>query len=451
MFDAISSAKSDEYFVEWLINPVNTTVFAAIAKLATDLESGIDADFDLSLFDTIAPGPTSRVKPPTAVHSVTRIDNAIPPVGPAAPTESEIADLTRVCAVGVTPENVAELFFTHCRLPRCFAHVICAREQFTPDAFQSFWKSLMLGRDPNERFFKLIVGAQDRNFIFPSELDVFTRALVENHPSLDFLHQEGPFQEKFIEFVIARAFFVMDPELRGTVGLRQFRRVDLAGIFTRAEAMDDVNTAQHIFNYQHFYVTYCKFWDLDSDSDGFISKDDLFKFNESAISPPIVNRYMVAPFFPRTDSRRDKVDFCSFSYFLLCTEDKTSPTAIRFWFRLCDLDDDGVLSVKEIEELYDVQFERLRITGNETIAFPDILRQLLDMVKPENPSFVSLNDLLRSKTADVFFSTLFDLQKFLIREYQFPTVNPSFDERTKDLTPWELYVLVEYDRLVNEG
>jgi serine/threonine-protein phosphatase 2A regulatory subunit B'' len=297
----------------------------------------------------------------------------------------------------------------------------------------------------------LAVGRHDRGYIVPGDLDVFARAIVVTHPSLAFLQAEGPFQERFIEFVITRAFFVMDPELRGTVTLRQFRQVDLAGMFARAEAIDDVNSDHGIFNYQHFYVTYCKFWDLDGDSDGYVSKNDLLKFNESAISPKIIERFMAAPFFPRAGTWRDNVGFRGFSYFMICTEDKSSPTAVRFWFRLCDLDDDGLLSIREIEELYEVQHERMRITGNETIPFGDILRQLIDMVKPAQPGFVSLKDLMRSKMADMFFSTLFDLQKFLLREYQMPSMNPALDERTKHLTPWELFVMIEYDRLITEG
>ena len=214
--------------------------------------------------------------------------------------------------------------------------------------------------------------------------------------------------------------------------------------------MSDVNDSHHIFNYQHFYVAFCKFWDLDGDSDGLISKDDLMKFNDSAISPIIIERFFQSSFFPRSSNRKQTLDFTAFAYFLMSSEDKTNLTSINFWYKLCDLDDDGVLSMKEVEELYDMQFERMRITGNETIPFEDIIRQLMDMIHPADASMVTISDLVKSKLADVFYNTLFDLQKFLVREYQF-TVNPDLDDVTKHLSPWELYVLIEYDQLVSEG
>jgi hypothetical protein len=55
-------------------------------------------------------------------------------------------------------------------------------------------------------------------------------------------------------------------------------------------------------------------------------------------------------------------------------------------FKLCDLDDDGVICIKEIELLNEVRFERMRITGNKTIPFSDISRQFKDMVRPGDRS-----------------------------------------------------------------
>ena len=43
---------------------------------------------------------------------------------------------------------------------------------------------------------------------------------------------------------------------------------------------DDINQVVDFFSYEHFYVIYCKFWELDKDHDLFISKDDLAKHND---------------------------------------------------------------------------------------------------------------------------------------------------------------------------
>ncbi len=50
-----------------------------------------------------------------------------------------------------------------------------------------------------------------------------------------------------------------------------------AQTFDRLEQEEDINRIHDYFSYEHFYVIYCKFWELDADHDLFISRDDLAK------------------------------------------------------------------------------------------------------------------------------------------------------------------------------
>jgi serine/threonine-protein phosphatase 2A regulatory subunit B'' len=292
--------------------------------------------------------------------------------------------------------------------------------------------------------------APPRLTIEPQDLVPYVRSIAGQHHSLHFLQDEPVFFARYVEFTATRLFFILDPELRGTAGIRQFRRVDLAGKVFALAHMADVNEPTSLFNYQHFYVTFCKFWDLDHDGDGFFGKDDLLKYNDGTLSPIICDRFMDFRLAPRSFSGASLIDFRSFAYLLISSEDKTSPTAINFWFRLCDLDDDGVLSLHEIGELYAVQFERQGITGNERIPFTDVTKQLIDAVNPADPAAVTLADLVASKQTPLFFNTLVDLQKFLIQEYQSPQFDQEIEELQRKLTPWEFYVLAEYESLINE-
>jgi serine/threonine-protein phosphatase 2A regulatory subunit B'' len=43
------------------------------------------------------------------------------------------------------------------------------------------------------------------------------------------------------------------------------------------EETDDINTITDYFSYEHFYVIYCKFWELDKDHDLVIDKIDMEK------------------------------------------------------------------------------------------------------------------------------------------------------------------------------
>lgn len=43
-------------------------------------------------------------------------------------------------------------------------------------------------------------------------------------------------------------------------------------------------------SYEHFYVVYCKFWELDSDHDFSLEKNDLARYNNCALTYQIVER-----------------------------------------------------------------------------------------------------------------------------------------------------------------
>lgn len=44
------------------------------------------------------------------------------------------------------------------------------------------------------------------------------------------------------------------------------------------------------FSYEHFYVIYCKFWELDTDHDFFIDSNDLAHYSQGALSYQIIER-----------------------------------------------------------------------------------------------------------------------------------------------------------------
>lgn len=51
-------------------------------------------------------------------------------------------------------------------------------------------------------------------------------------------------------------------------------------IVARLEEEDDINQIKDFFSYEHFYVIYCKFWELDKDHDLFIDKNDLSRHSD---------------------------------------------------------------------------------------------------------------------------------------------------------------------------
>ena len=53
----------------------------------------------------------------------------------------------------------------------------------------------------------------------------------------------------------------------------------------------DINRVVDYFSYEHFYVLYCKFYELDVDKDSKLTRNDLLKYQEHSLSDAIVDRY----------------------------------------------------------------------------------------------------------------------------------------------------------------
>lgn len=66
----------------------------------------------------------------------------------------------------------------------------------------------------------------------------------------------------------------------GKISIPELRRSNLLNVIQLLEEEEDINQITQFFSYEHFYVIYCKFWELDRDHDLFIDKHDLTRHND---------------------------------------------------------------------------------------------------------------------------------------------------------------------------
>jgi serine/threonine-protein phosphatase 2A regulatory subunit B'' len=92
------------------------------------------------------------------------------------------------------------------------------------------------------------------------------------------------------ETVIYRIFFYVNKAGNGQLQLREIKRSNLIASLQQVDEEEDINKVLRYFSYEHFYVIYCKFWELDSDHDFLIDKDDLLRYGNHALTYRIVER-----------------------------------------------------------------------------------------------------------------------------------------------------------------
>lgn len=130
-------------------------------------------------------------------------------------------------------------------------------------------------------------------------------------------------------------------------------------------------------------MLYCRFWELDTDHDFFIDKDDFSRYEGHALSRKAVDRIFEQ--IPRKfkSTVKDKMNYEDFVWFMLSEEDKTTIRSIQYWFKVIDLDDNRIITPHEMEYFYEEQVHRLEYLNHEPIMFVDLLCQMNDLIKPK--------------------------------------------------------------------
>lgn len=326
------------------------------------------------------------------------------------------------------------------------------RDFISEQEFDEFYKSVCAGRSKESRLFSVLrEEGSDRDYLIPSDFKPLLRALLMCHQGLAFLHATPEFQQRYSETVIERIYFGCTRQHNGRLTLQDIKRSRLLETLLKVDEEEDINKERKFFSYEHFYVLYCRFWELDSNHDLQIDREDLMRYGSHSLTSRIVERIFGGYARP-LDSPENPgfMSYTDFIWFCLSEEDKTSDTAIDYWFRCVDRDGDGLITMYDMEFFYKEQLHRMECFGHEPVQIKDILCQLLDMIKPNvKPPVIRRKDLKRCRLAGNFFNVLFNLNKFFAIEARDP-LQIRQEHATPELTDWDRFAALEYLRLSAE-
>ncbi|XP_059536492.1 serine/threonine-protein phosphatase 2A regulatory subunit B'' subunit beta isoform X4 [Myotis daubentonii] len=317
--------------------------------------------------------------------------------------------------------------------------------------FVAMWRKILQNcHDEATRFVHLLM-SPGCNYLVQEDFVPFLQDVVNTHPGLAFLKAASEFHSRYITTVIQRIFYTVNRSWSGRITCAELRRSSFLQNVALLEEEADINQLTEFFSYEHFYVIYCKFWELDTDHDLLIGQQDLARHNDHAISTKMIERIFSGAVTRGRKVQEGKISYADFVWFLISEEDKRTPTSIEYWFRCMDLDGDGALSMFELEHFYEEQSRRLEGLGIEALPFEDCLCQMLDLVRPQSPGRITLRDLKRCRLAHVFFDTFFNVEKYLDHEQREQvSLLRETEAEGPELSDWERYAAEEYDLLVAE-
>ncbi|CAG8614150.1 8646_t:CDS:10 [Ambispora gerdemannii] len=361
-----------------------------------------------------------------------------------------------------------------CNLPRYMNQALFAKidelgdisGDVTFEQFERGWQQLIASStDENSLIFN-ILKSEEGGHLIPDDFNTVLEDVVLSHPGFEFLANNNVFQDRYMETVTSRIFYEYNRNWTNKMTLKEFRQMNFGDMLRKLETKVDISHTHDYFSYKHFYVIYCSFWELDSNHDLQINEKELAIYGRYALSERIVSRIINGwgkvsdlPIVEGSSEEQPQMSYRDFIWFFLSEIDKSTPTAIEYWFRCLDLDGDGVLSTYELDYFFQEQINRMQILQMEPIKFEDCICQMYDMIKPAKEGIITLRDLKRCRqNAPPFFDMFINLTKFIafdhnqqqwrIRQQILAGQSAESAPEIENMSEFDSFAEIEYNNLV---
>lgn len=223
-------------------------------------------------------------------------------------------------------------------------------------------------------------GLPGRSYLVKEDFRSIIYDLIWSHPGLKFLTFSPLFHDRYIDVVVTRIFWDLNGFWTGKLTAHELRRFNFFESMHMLEVAEDVNSIMNYFSYRHFYVVYLTFWQLDTDHDFFILREDLKGYSRCGLTDAIIDRIFSSAVIRnpvlQSNGLVEKISFEDFAAFMFAEEDKKHPTSIEYWFRCLDLDGDGIISLYEMETFYKPLVEMCEARSYEVLKFKDVVAQV---------------------------------------------------------------------------
>ncbi|TKR80198.1 hypothetical protein L596_014310 [Steinernema carpocapsae] len=383
-------------------------------------------------------------------------------------TALKSGDLEEVCKAINVPLYWKRSLFDAIARAAGHPHYSAFDDELPPVTFQNFatfWREMTARANDEASRFVFTLAAGDcnkfsssnvRNYLVQDDFTSMIKDLIDTHPGLSFLADTPVFHRSYIDTVIARIFWTVNRSWSGRITTAELRRSNLLETIREIEFTTDINKITDFFSYEHFYVIYCKFWDLDQDHDMVISREDMRGYSGGGLTSRIIDRIFSGAVTRGIGSRLgaarqplQTIGFSDFVAFILAEEDKRNPTSIEYWFRCLDLDGDGLISLYEMQYFYDDLESKMLHAGYETMSFDDVVCNLLDLVSPAEPNRVSLADLKKCGLAHRFINTFVNMNKYCEQESS-EGERAYLQNEDREISDWDRFCAVEYELQISK-
>eukprot|EP00519_Triparma_laevis_P001218 CAMPEP_0182517844 /NCGR_PEP_ID=MMETSP1321-20130603/43044_1 /TAXON_ID=91990 /ORGANISM="Bolidomonas sp., Strain RCC1657" /LENGTH=219 /DNA_ID=CAMNT_0024725625 /DNA_START=342 /DNA_END=998 /DNA_ORIENTATION=- len=203
-----------------------------------------------------------------------------------------------------------------------------------------------------------------------------------------------------------RLRFFLDPKRAGSIPIKRLVTSSILEELLEL-GMEGKEASTNWFSSENSLGFISKLYlELDKDQNGLLSKTELQNYTGSDRQPVRLTPAFIDRIFdeittyqtsknPNEKKGTGEMDYKTFLYFVLAMENKKSKEGLRYFWRLLSFGKDYLDSFA-INYFFRDIVQILSDNNIEAARISDVKDEIFDMVKPQDPLRITLNDLIRS-------------------------------------------------------
>ncbi|XP_046686350.1 serine/threonine-protein phosphatase 2A regulatory subunit B'' subunit gamma-like [Homalodisca vitripennis] len=244
-------------------------------------------------------------------------------------------------------------------------------------------------------------------FLCESDLENYIQDLIPTLLQLDGL--EKSFHSFYVCTAVRKFLFFLDPLRTGKVRIQDILACSFLDdlLQLRDKELSKDKQKSNWFSATSALRVYGQYLNLDKNQNGMLSKEELAGYGTGTLTKVFLERV-----FQECLTYDGEMDYKTYLDFVLALENQHEPQSLHYLFRILDIKNQGYLDTFCLNYFFREIQEQMSQYKQNAVSFQDVKDEMFDMIKPVDPTKITLQDLLNSGQGETLVSILIDLNGF---------------------------------------
>lgn len=231
---------------------------------------------------------------------------------------------------------------------------------------------------------------------------------------------EKDFYPYYVFTAVRKFVFFLDPMKKGKIRITDIVHSPLLQEFNRLRnrhvdgMLQGKRKKSDWFSSRSALQVYAMYLNLDLDHNGMLSKQEFTRFNGGSLTTEFVDElFQQYRMYSQNEKGEMEMDYKTFLDFILAMDNRHTPEAIRYFWRILDMEGKGYLTVHNLHYFFRAVVRKMQEMGHETVDAAEVVsNEVVDMINPVDPDRITMDDLIRSNYASTVIAILIDVNAF---------------------------------------